>query len=464
MQSMLAPIFESLKNPFQSPFCHITYVMAVAEFYPYMLKANEATDAFVQAVAKSLIMFYATPLEKSRCVELEGRLFRQPCRCLSIFPQLDRLHRYPHPRFAIRTGRYEITNLGAFITLLSELTDRLISVTQVSSNGDVRAWRRRMSHLVEKHGPALSQSFANWFGQEDSDDAQIFALFGTVLELCPKFMKEVESSERLRSAWVERMHKLVTAEHLAKEGTSPRINLIFHGAGCFAFVAFSSFNCNATPDHRPLDLDRLRACFPQATSIYDNICQLLTMASKASEQIQSGGLHDITRLAHFGAALHYLLESKPALSPLIKRAIEGIPPPPNGWMLFHGYFHILDRCSNHLRHSTLDTGSTQPSFEVAYTDRVRRGDRMLACSGCKASHYCSQGCQKASWKAETLPHRKVCSTLKKIFQVHEMGANTSGTPRDGEDMYRDAGISDAEVGEAIHYVLGMMEYLSAYKD
>ncbi|KAJ7224681.1 DDE superfamily endonuclease-domain-containing protein [Mycena pura] len=367
--------------------------------------ANETTNSVVQDVAKSLIMFYARPVENSRRTELEARLFRQPCRCLSIFPQLYHMHRYPHPGFGIRTGTLKITGLGAFVTLLSELTDRLISVTQVSKSGDVRAWRRRMAHLVEKQGAGLAQSFSNWLSPDDSEDAQVFALYGTLLELSPKFMEEVEASEGLRSAWVDRMHKLVAAEQ--DQTRSPRTDLIFHGAGCIAWVAVTNFNWHTAS--KSLYEPRFRACFPQAQLIYDDICDLLSMTSKANESIQNGTLQDVIRMAHFAENIHNLLGPKRGpISPLIAQTIERLPSPPNGWMLltFHPYFHVLDRCSNHLRHSTLDTSSPKDSFPVAYKDRVSKGDRMLACSGCKASHYCSRECQTQSWKAtapEVLP-------------------------------------------------------------
>ncbi|KAJ7811895.1 hypothetical protein B0H14DRAFT_2858603 [Mycena olivaceomarginata] len=445
----IQPIFESLRNPFQSPYCHITYVWAIAEFYPHMIKAKETTNSVVQDVAKSLIMFYARPVENSRRAELEARLFRQPCRCLSIYPQLYHIHRYPHPGFGTRTGSLEITGLGTFVTLLSELTDRVISVTQVSNSGDVRAWRRRMAHLVEKQGAGLAQSFTNWLGQDDSEDAQVFALYGTLLELSPKFMEAVEASDGLRTAWVDRMHKLVAAEHLTKTQTrSPRIDLIFHGAGCIALVAVNTFNC--LTKSKSLYEPRFRACFPQAQLIYDDICDLLSMTSKANESIQNGTLQDVVRMAHFAENVHNLLGSKRGpISPLITQAIERLPRPPNG---------------NHLRHSTLDTSSPKDSFLVAYKDRVSKGERMLACSGCKASHYCSRECQTQSWKAETMPHRKFCPILKKIFQVHEAWNKSSGVYDTMENAYRAVGLSDAEIGEAVEYVVMLMEHFSEYKD
>ncbi|KAJ7793848.1 hypothetical protein B0H14DRAFT_2925079 [Mycena olivaceomarginata] len=438
----IQPIFESLRNPFQSPYCHITYVWAIAEFYPHMIKAKETTNSVVQDVAKSLIMFYARPVENSRRAELEARL--------SVSPVAVPHTSIPHPGFGTRTGSLEITGLGTFVTLLSELTDRVISVTQVSNSGDVRAWRRRMAHLVEKQGAGLAQSFTNWLGQDDSEDAQVFALYGTLLELSPKFMEAVEASDGLRTAWVDRMHKLVAAEHLTKTQTrSPRIDLIFHGAGCIALVAVNTFNC--LTKSKSLYEPRFRACFPQAQLIYDDICDLLSMTSKANESIQNGTLQDVN--------VHNLLGSKRGpISPLITQAIERLPRPPNGWIVLHPYFHVLDRCSNHLRHSTLDTSSPKDSFLVAYKDRVSKGERMLACSGCKASHYCSRECQTQSWKAETMPHRKFCPILKKIFQVHEAWNKSSGVYDTMENAYRAVG------SQHVEYVVMLMEHFSEYKD
>jgi hypothetical protein len=165
----IQPIFESLQNPFQSPFCHMGYAMVFVEIYGYILKEKNTTNSVIQGVAKSLITFYATPVEQSRQAELEAKLFRSPCRCVKPSP----------------TG----------------------------SNGR-------------------------------SEHAQLFALFGTLLELCPNLMRGFEASDGLRSAWVERQHKLVAIEYLAKtQARSPRIDLIFHGAGCMAEVALLRFNC-----------------------------------------------------------------------------------------------------------------------------------------------------------------------------------------------------------------------------
>jgi hypothetical protein len=72
-------------------------------------------------------------------------------------------------------------NLRTFITLPSEFTDRLISATEGSKVGDVRSWRRRIGSLVEKKAPGLAQSFNPWLNQDDSEDAQVFALFGSLL-------------------------------------------------------------------------------------------------------------------------------------------------------------------------------------------------------------------------------------------------------------------------------------------
>jgi hypothetical protein len=100
----IQPIFESLRNPFQSPFCHMSYVKAICDSYPLMMKAKETTNSVIQQIAKSPIKFYATPVDNTRCAELEARLFHLSCRCLSVFPQLYPFHRYPNPCFGIRTG------------------------------------------------------------------------------------------------------------------------------------------------------------------------------------------------------------------------------------------------------------------------------------------------------------------------------------------------------------------------
>lgn len=71
----IQPIFESLRNPFQSPFCHMSYVKAICDSYPLMMKAKETTNSVIQQIAKSLIKFYVTPVDNTRCAELEARLF-----------------------------------------------------------------------------------------------------------------------------------------------------------------------------------------------------------------------------------------------------------------------------------------------------------------------------------------------------------------------------------------------------
>jgi hypothetical protein len=137
--------------------------------------------------------------------------------------------------------------------------------------------------LVENAAPGLAQSLTYWLGQDDSEDpdAQVFELFGTLLEVSPNFMKEVEASQALCSAWGERLHKLVSAEHRAKTvAHSSRIDLIFHGAGCLAEVAMTKFNCVA---QSPADAARFRACFSQPQIVYDDICRLLSMTSRANQ-------------------------------------------------------------------------------------------------------------------------------------------------------------------------------------
>ncbi|KAJ7923320.1 hypothetical protein B0H13DRAFT_1864947 [Mycena leptocephala] len=106
-----------------------------------------------------------------------------------------------------------------------------------------------------------------------------------------------------------------------------------------------------------------------------------------------------------------------------------------------------------------------PTFEVGYKDRVKRGERMMGCSGCKASHYCSKECQLESWKAQPMPHRRFCPVLKKIFQVHESLQHTAMSGRtDFSSLYQSSGISTKDIGETIKYVITLMEHFSEYKD
>jgi hypothetical protein len=82
-----------------------------------------------------------------------------------------------------------MTNVGTFITLVSE----------GSNVGSAAEW----CFWLKTRAPGLAQSLTYWLGQDDSEDpdAQVFELFGTLLEVSPKFMKEIEASQALRSAW-----------------------------------------------------------------------------------------------------------------------------------------------------------------------------------------------------------------------------------------------------------------------
>lgn len=71
-----------------------------------------------------------------------------------------------------------------------------------------------------------------------------------------------------------------------------------------------------------------------------------------------------------------------------------------------------------------------------------------------------------SWKATPMPHRKFCPILKKIFQVHESAEHTarSSEPSKWHAMYMEAGVSDVDMGEAMKYVVMLLEHFSEYKD
>ncbi|KAJ7506949.1 hypothetical protein B0H11DRAFT_1902960 [Mycena galericulata] len=416
----IQPVFASLKDPFQSPYCHMTYVRVIVEFYPHMNRAKESTNPILQDIAKSLLMFYARPVDDTtRHVELDTRLFRNPCRCVSMFPQLYDVHgrRDASSTVVIRTGKQPVRNLDELVILLSEITDLLISTTQVSDNGNVRAWQRQMSHLVADHFKNLTDSFSHWLAR--SDGAQVFALLGTLFDLCFKMQKQVEMSGSLRSAFLSRMHKLVNAEHAEKEARSPRIDLMFHGAGCFAIGALTIFNCHAMSASQAA---RFCASFsPGAEGVYEDVYRLLPMKSRGGNALKTGAVQDVWALGTFGSHLHSLLgPSRLPMAPVITEAMKKeVGEPPKGWVLFHAYFRNADRCSNHLRHSTLgDNSSTRDTgFLFTAPHRVERGARLPACTGCQASHYCSKECQRESWKDKQMPHRDFCPILKIIFQT-----------------------------------------------
>ncbi|KAK6988849.1 hypothetical protein R3P38DRAFT_236443 [Favolaschia claudopus] len=461
-------IFQSLRKPLESPFCHVTYTWAIATSYPPMLKSKEIAHPVMQDLAKSLITFFSCAFDAPTRDGLESKLFRQPCRCLTIFPyrELAECHEHPGPRFEFRTGTLRIDNLAGFITLVAEFTDRLLSVTQVSQKGEVRAWRRRTAELVEKHSDGLGQSFLIWLKSGRSDDAQIFALFGTMLELEPKLFQQLESSEHLRLAWADRFQQLIRAE--SSSGTqirSPRIDLIFHGAGCVAKVAIVQLNCRTNAYQKnPAYKIRFRACFSPIQPLYEDICRLLSMMSKAGERVQKGVVGDVLRIGFFGFHLYEFLPSEGLpISPLIIQAMERLPKLPQEWPLFEQYLLIKERCSNHLRHSDFDPNHPKHDFRYVIKERVEKKDRMRACSGCKASYYCSKQCQRESWNAETLPHRKICPVLKKILKVHEASDNKASEPPT-QNAYEMAGITKAEIGEAFDYVVAMLQHFSSYKD
>ncbi|KAJ7913855.1 hypothetical protein B0H13DRAFT_1873461 [Mycena leptocephala] len=315
-----------------------------------------------------------------------------------------------------------VEDLPSFIGVLAELADRLISATATGKHQDpgLRAWRRKISSFLDKNSTSLIQSFTHWL--EHTNKVYIFALFGTLLEMSPAMVAEMEQSSAL--------------------------DLIFHGAGCMAFVVQRVMGTTRSRN-------RFRECFALgAQQRYDNICRLLSMASRANKDIQDGTLHDTYRLAYFGNTLHLLLppDSGP-VSPAITSIFNKMPQAPNGWSLFDTYFSVADRCSNPMRHcASNQSDSPKESFSVTIKLKVKRGDRILACSNCK--------CQREGWKDGNTPHRDICPILAKVYQVHQ--AKQIETPEQFEMMYTSAGISTAEVERAVGYVVQMMECFSHY--
>ncbi|KAJ6529031.1 hypothetical protein DFH09DRAFT_1185452 [Mycena vulgaris] len=341
---------------------------------------------------------------------------------------------------------------------MSSLLDRLISGTSSRRDPDIRAWHRKIVKLLEDKAPSLIQSFTYWL--RCTKKAYLFALFGTVVEISPKMLNVMENSSATRAAFDERLHALVTEEYISdSSGHSPRLDLIFHGAGCIAITFHSEMSWSQS-------LPRFRACFLSgAEQRYEDICRLLSMTSRADREIQDGTLHDLDRLALFGSDLHRILggESEP-LSPLITNIIEKMPELPNGWMAFDSYFLAADRCSNPLQHS-LSGGNAPPkdSFTLSVKSKMKRGEKLLACANCKASHFCSRMCQKEAWKGGKIPHRVVCPILAEIWKVHHVKGRKLDREAFGM-LYSDAGISTEEVGRAIKYVIHLLESFSEYVD
>ncbi|KAJ7878564.1 hypothetical protein B0H14DRAFT_2711476 [Mycena olivaceomarginata] len=449
----VAPVLESLLDPLQSPYCHSTLIASLAECTSHLARARESVDPVLLDVAIALITFYAMPMEDAALhALLEKRLFNHPCRCIALFPYLRRsFHAFPDATVTVHTriseGKGEaVVDLPSFIDVLSDFADRLLASPMGNHKiPGVRAWRRKISNLLDRNSPALIRSFNYWL--QKTPKVYTFAFFGTLLELSPKMVEAMEKSGAVRRAFDERFHALVTAEYLSDAANHPaqpwsRLDLTFHGAGCMAFVIQMTMSTTST-------FPQFRACFQAgAQERYDDICRLLSMSSKTRPDIQDGTMHDMHRMAHFGAHLYKLLDR------------ESGP-------LSHIITDIWTKSPRHLMGGHYLTPiSPSPIFAAILhvTLKVKRGDRMSACSNCKASRFCSKTCQKDSWKGGKTPHRDVCGTLAEIFKVHQKFNEESGKPEGLETLYSDAGISDEQVRKAVKYVIHMMECFSEYVD
>ncbi|KAJ7023284.1 hypothetical protein C8F04DRAFT_1134968 [Mycena alexandri] len=468
----IAPVFKSLLNPLQSPYCHLTFTASMAECTGHFGRARESADPVLQDVVTALITFYAMQMDDPAIhTPLENRLFNHPCHCTTLFPYLRRsFHAVSGATSVVQTrisqgGGEPVVDLPSFIDVLSEFSDRLLSLPMGKhKNPGVRAWRRKISNFLDRNAPALIRSFAYWL--QKTPKVYTFAFFGTLLEMSPKMVDAMEQSSTVRRAFDERFHALVAAEYISDAATHPahpwsRLDLIFHGAGCMGLVIQMTMSTTSS-------FPRFRACFEAgAQERYDDICRLLSMSSRTRPDIQDGTMHDMLRLAHFGAHLHKLLdppESGP-LSRLITAILDQVPAAPNGWGLFDTYFAVTNLCSNPARHCVAgESDFPKDTFTLRVKLKFKRGDRMPACSNCKASRFCSKICQKDSWKGGKTPHRDVCATLADIFKVHQKFSKGTGKPKDAEKLYSDAGISAEEVEKALGYVIHMMECFSEYVD
>ncbi|KAJ7761710.1 hypothetical protein B0H16DRAFT_1455913 [Mycena metata] len=441
----VAPVFKSLLNPLQSPYCHHTFLASMAECTGHFARAHESADPVLQDVVTALITFYAMQMEDPAIYTLlENCLFNRPCRCTTLFPYLRRsFHAAPdaisevHTRISEGEGE-PVVDLPSFIDVLSEFSDRLLSSSMgAHQNPGVRAWRRKISNFLDKNSTALICSFAYWL--QKTQKVYTFALFGTLLEMSPKLVAAMEQSGAVRRAFDERFHALVTAEYISDAAAHPArpwscLDLIFHGAGCMGLVIQRTMSTTSS-------FSRFRACF--------------------EADIQDGTMHDMFRLAHFGAHLYKLLNpASGPLSHLITAILDQAPMAPNGWTLFDTYFSVTNLCSNPARHCVTGESDSPKDFTVGFKLKVKRGDRMPACSNCKASRFCSKICQKDSWKGGKTPHRDVCATLADIFKVHQKSSQETGNPKGIETLYSDAGISAEEVGKAVGYVIHMMKCFS----
>ncbi|KAJ7459587.1 hypothetical protein B0H11DRAFT_2059133 [Mycena galericulata] len=465
----VVPVFKSLLDPLQSPYCHLTFIASMAELTGHFTRARESADPVLQDVGTALITFYAIQMEDPAFhTLLEKRLFNDPCRCITLFPYLRRsFHAAAGVEAVVHTRITEgerVVDLPSFIDVLSEFSDRLLSSPMgTHRNPGVRAWRHKISNFLDKNSPVLIRSFAYWLRK--THKVYTFAFFGTLLEMSPKMVDVVEQSGAVRRAFDERFHALVTAEYISDATTHPahpwsRLDLTFHGAGCMAFVIQKTMSTTRS-------FPRFRACFEAgAQERYDDICHLLSMLSRTRPDIQDGTMHDMHRLAHFGAHMYKLLDQESGpLSHLITAILDKEPMAPNGWSTFDGYFTITNLCSNPARHCVAgDSDSPKDTFSVRIKLNVKRGERMLACSNCKASRFCSKICQKDSWKGGKTPHRDVCATLAEIFKVHQKFSKGTGKPKGIETLYSDAGIPAEEVEKALGYVMYMMECFSEYVD